>query len=599
MNPDLLNYYQQELESLQKNGADFAKRYPKLAGHLQTQNLAQADPHLARLVESVAFMNAQVRHKLDDEFSILSDGLFDILQPAYHQPLPAMVIAQFKPQPDLTQAAIIARHTPVETLSTQSEPLRFKTCYETTLLPVEVSDAELLPHCETAPALSQKQANGCLHLVLRCLDTEQSFAQLAPQALRFFLAGNSTTSFAVYDLLMRHTVALAISSTAGGKSATFLNHNQLQAVGFAADETIVPYNARQPLAYQLLTEYFAYPDKFLFIELNQFSQTQWQQIGHELHLYFYLRRVSTISSLAVNASMFALGCTPLVNLYPKLAEPLTITGQSDEYTVTPDIRQPQHHEIYTIEQVTAINQAGQITRYLPLFSLGQHGCDQDAGYWQARRCSRFAKSEMTIRLTDLRGQVLLEDSQVLQIATTCFNPAVQELWQQDEAQPKLQLTLGSAPVTLIQSLTQPSRIIRPQLAKGTRWRLVSSMALGHLTLAQDNAAALQEVLQLYDVIHSDQTQSLVQSIQALRSSVITLRLPIAGQLSFCQGLEMTLVVDGRQFAGSSAWLFAHLLAHFLALQASINSFVQLQVIDKDSQQALYCGQPLLGQQALL
>lgn len=598
MNDELLNYYQQELNILQQSGAEFAKHYPKLASHLQVQNLENTDPHVARLIEAVAFMNAQVKHKLDDEFSLFSEGLFDIVQPAYRQPLPAMVIAQFNPQPDLTQPITIARHTALETLDTTPEPLRFQTCYETSLLPLTVKQAELLTHCETAPALSNKQACGCLHLVLQCLDPAQSFAQLAPKTVRFFLKGNQATAFSVYDMLFRYTTAIGISQNQNDQAATFLDPKQLQPVGFANEETILPYNARQPLAYQLLTEYFAYPEKFLFIEL-QTEQVPWQFIGNELHLYFYLQQVPHALPHSVTADLFALNCTPIVNLYSKQAEPLTVTGQCSDYLVIPDIRQPHYHEIYTIDQVAATAEDGQLATFSPLFSLGQHGVKSASGYWQTRRQATPAFSELSIRLTNLKGQPLLTAPQVLQITTTCFNPAIQALWQKNNEQTQLQLTLDSAPVTTIHALTNPSRVIRPQLAQGNHWRLVSSMALSHIPLAGDQGAALREVLQLYDLSQQDQHQALIHSIKDLQTRHLTLRLATPGQFNFCQGLAITLTLNEQPFAGSSAWLFAHLLAQFLALHASINSFVQLQVVGENSQHLLYQGKPLVGQQALL
>lgn len=597
MKDELLHYYQQELNNLQQTGAEFAKRYPKLAGHLQ--NPEQSDPHFARLIEAVAFMNAQVKQKLDDEFSLFSDGLFDILQPAYHQPLPAMVIAQFKPQPDLTQPFTIPRHTPIEMLVNQTDPVRFQTCYDITLLPAEVTQAELLPHCETAPALANPSAAGCLHLTLHCIDSDQTFAQLAPKTLRFFLRSNQALSFALYDMLFRHTQAISLAAEASSQTARFLNSKQLHPLGFTEQQMILPYNARQPIATQLLVEYFAYPEKFLFIEIAQLEPIDWKGIGNELHLYFYLQQVPQNLTKVINADLFTLGCTPLINLYPKLAEPLTVHGQSDEYTVIPDIRQAIQHEIYTITQVTGTNEEDHTTHYLPLFSLDQHGYHQGQGYWQARRHPELLHSRVTIRLTDINGQPIMAVPQVLQIATLCFNPTIQAIWQQTDGCPKLQLTQSSAPVTDIHAITRPCKIIRPQLTKGTHWRLVSALSLAHLTVTQDQGAALREVLQLYNVNPTEQNRIIIQSIQNLQTQHITLKLSTPGQLSFCQGLAITLTLDEQPFAGNSVWLFCHLLAHFLALQATINSFVQLRVISATDQRQLYVGSPLMGQLTLL
>lgn len=302
MKDQLLDYYQQELDYLQTAGAGFAKRYPKIAGHLQLDNLTQADPQIARLMEALAFMNARVHHRLDDDFSSFTDGITQVLQPGYHNPLPSMVIAQFKPQPDLTEPYTLARHTRLERLAPEQEPLRFHTCYTTTLLPIEIAAVELLPHCETAPVLVNQTAAGCLHLTLRCLDEAQNFAALSGAPLRLFLPGSQGKT--LYDLLLRHTSAIAAASPSNTKQPVWLSPAALRPVGFTPEESVLPYQARLPFAYQLLTEFFAYPDKFTFIEINL---PELNSGTAELHLFFYLQQLPSTTQLKLNTASLMLG----------------------------------------------------------------------------------------------------------------------------------------------------------------------------------------------------------------------------------------------------------------------------------------------------
>ncbi len=150
MKDELLRYYQQELDYLKNKGADFAKRYPKIAGLLSPNHTEIADPAVDRLIEAVAFMNARVHHRLDDDFSELTEGLFDVLQLAYRQPFPSMTVAQFQPQADLAEAFRVPKGTVLEHISEQHEPLRLSACYETTLLPIAVESAALVPHANNA-----------------------------------------------------------------------------------------------------------------------------------------------------------------------------------------------------------------------------------------------------------------------------------------------------------------------------------------------------------------------------------------------------------------------------------------------------------------
>ena len=55
-----VDYYLRELEWLRVEGASFAKRYPNIASRLDIGLAESADPHVERLIESVAFLTGRV-----------------------------------------------------------------------------------------------------------------------------------------------------------------------------------------------------------------------------------------------------------------------------------------------------------------------------------------------------------------------------------------------------------------------------------------------------------------------------------------------------------------------------------------------------------
>src|SRR6187551_176193 len=94
--------------------SEFAEKHPKIAGRLRLTKDAVDDPHVARLLEGVAFLGARVQHRLDDEFPELTDALLSVLYPHYLAPLPSMSIIQF--ELDAARGALpkgfeIARHS--------------------------------------------------------------------------------------------------------------------------------------------------------------------------------------------------------------------------------------------------------------------------------------------------------------------------------------------------------------------------------------------------------------------------------------------------------------------------------------------------------
>src|SRR5215468_8636976 len=97
---DLIQYYQRELAFLRDSAGAFADAHPKIASRLGLTREAVEDPHIGRLIEAVAFMNARLRHKIDDEFPELSDTLLLTLYPHLIQPVPSFFVARLEPSPD-------------------------------------------------------------------------------------------------------------------------------------------------------------------------------------------------------------------------------------------------------------------------------------------------------------------------------------------------------------------------------------------------------------------------------------------------------------------------------------------------------------------
>ena len=86
MSDALLPYYDRELDAIKRLAAEFADTHPKIAGRLRLSADAVDDPHVARLLEGVAFLAARVHHRLDDEFPELTDALLGLLYPHYLAP---------------------------------------------------------------------------------------------------------------------------------------------------------------------------------------------------------------------------------------------------------------------------------------------------------------------------------------------------------------------------------------------------------------------------------------------------------------------------------------------------------------------------------
>lgn len=606
MDESLLAYYQKELAFVRQAGNEFAKAYPTIAAHLKLDERGGEDPHIARLIEAFAFMNARIHHKLEDDFPELAEALLDHLGPHYQRPFPAMVIGQFQPRPDLDKAYLIPRHTKLEAFSSQDVRYNFHTCFDTTVLPIEIEAANLYSHREFAPALPKGlQASSCLHLILSCLDEEMNFADLAPSKLRFFLKGQPQTTHALYDLLFKHAKAIAISNPAQHQNTLFLKPEQLEAVGFDADETILPYSAQTPPGHRLLTEYFVYPKKFMFVDLKFTQGDTLRHIGRRMEICIYFDRDPLVLQKLISTDSFALGCTPIVNLFKRQAEPINLNHTRTDYPVIADSRATSDNEVYSIDQVTAIDSEKGIMPVLPFNGVNHNDTMLNPGmFWHSRRQvvhERSGETRLFISPVDLKLNPASAAETILQLNVTCFNRDLTRQLFFDEHTIAFQLPTLTAPVQKIICINNPDPVIKAQLGSGNRWRLISQLLLNHTGILLDDRspAVLQEVLRLHNFNASSETEKLIASLKSLQSRFSVAQVVVQGMATYIHGLELSLDIDEANMIGSSVYLFLSVIEQFLSLTTSLNSFTQLVVTTQSGSRLWHRWPPRTGQQNII
>lgn len=590
MSDELLPYYNRELAYLRRLGAEFADQHPKIAGRLRLGPDMAEDPHVERFIEAAAYLNARTRFKLEDDFPEITDAMLGVLYPHYQNPIPSMAIAQFildRGQGELTTGYTIPQESSMETEPIDGEPCRFRTCYPATLWPIELVSASLSSRPFTAPGGPvASRAQAVLRLELKCYSKEMTFKKLNLRSLRLFLRGQTQHVFPLYELMLNNALGVALANEPNDREAAWLDRQCLQGVGFGSDEGMFPYSARSFIGYRLLTELFAFPQKFLFIDLSGLEPRVMSKAGNRLEIYVYLDRSTVDLEQNVSADTFLLGCAPIVNLYEQRAEPITLTHRETEYRIVPDARRPMAHEIYSIDRVTATSPDNEQIEYRPFYSF-KHGREvrQQKRFWYARRQAAAGGTargdhgtEVYLSLVDLGFKPSVPEQWVLGVETTCLNRDYPHRLSLTEGQSVFRLTQGG-PLSSIRCVSgRPTATLRPALKHGATWRLISHLSLNHLSLndTEEGADALREILMLYDFADSAETRSMIEGVTSVRSRRVVGRTGGLGG-GFCRGVEVGVQLDETRFAGSGVYLFACVLERFFSIYCSINSFSKLIV----------------------
>jgi type VI secretion system protein ImpG len=601
MDDKFLNFYERELTFIREMGAEFAKKYPKIAGRLQLEPDKCEDPHTERLIEAFAFISARIHKKIDDDFPEITESLLSILYPHFIRPIPSMSVVRFEPvKKTLPPVGYrIERGAALYSKPVQGIPCQFSTTSPVTLWPVEVVSGTLQE--------PKKLLKGAQQVIVIQLKTyhQLNLSQLQWENLRFFLNGPSQHVFHLYELLFNNVCHLELESTSrqGITEAISLNPDAIKPVGFDPEEGLLPYPRRSFPGYLLLFEYFCFPGKFLFFDLHGLDRTRHLDSHDTLTVRIYLDRIAK-SNLMVNEETFSIHATPVVNLFERVAEPVRVEQQKTEYHVLPDLRRLETTEIFSVDSVTSspVTSSGKEKDFKPFYSIKHHLDEEDdrgkTVFWHIQRRSSGKKgdggTEVFLSFADMSFNPVDPGVETVTVYATCTNRDLPSRLPFGDPGGDFHMETA-APVARISCLIKPTPARRPSLGGALQWHLISHLSLNYLSLAQGGEEALREILKLYDFDNSPATRQQIDGVVTLQSQPVTRRI---GQ-SFCRGVQVTLELDEDKFVGAGFFLFASVLERFLGQYVSVNSFSQLVVNTVQRKEAVKKWPPRTGNRILL
>lgn len=612
---DLLPYFERELALLGEQAQDFAKAYPRIAGRLSTSGNLLEDPHVERLVQSFALLGARIHKRLDDDFPRVTESLLEVLYPHYLRPFPACSVAAFElgsRGSPLATASRVPRGALLKTRPVRGVPCQFTTAAPLDLLPVQVRAARWVGACTVPDGTPVPAgATSLLSIELELRGSQASWGQLGVSSLRVFLDGDMSLVAALREALTAHALGALVQQAPTGPWRA-VEAGLPQPVGFSADEALLAFDERSPHAYRLLTEYFAFPEKFNFIDLPL-------PVGGELPpritLHYPMSGLRGDSDAArlletLAARHLRLNCVPVVNRFACHAEPIRLTHASAEYPVLPDARRAFAYEVYSIDRVYRVRQSAQgehVQEFMPFFGLHHEvhaGADDGEApgcYWHARRddaqAERAPGHETEITLVDTDFDPALAQADTLSLQVTATNRELPN--QISIGQPGGDLFMEGSVASEIALLRKPTRPMHFERGNGALWRLVSHLSLNHLTLGRAGLDGLKELLRLYDLPRASSGKRIVDGLVALDQQPAIAWLPGEPFATFVRGVELRLQVDREAFVGSGLHLFAQVLERFFGLYVQINSFVQLTVLCHRTGDVLLQGGRRSGEQGLL
>ena len=601
MDPRFLDYYNRELQHVREMGGEFAKEFPKIANRLGLSEFECADPYVERLLEGFAFLAARVQLKVDAEFPRFTQHLLEMVYPHYLTPTPSMAVVQL--QPDLTEGSLkdgfeVPRDTSLRSQIGDGEQTaaEYRTAHDTTLWPIELIEAEYLAGKGAVSQLGvacNAEFKAGIRLRLRAC-AGLKFNQLNLDRLPLYLRGSGELAAQLYEQLIANVVGVSVLPVGGlPQWSHHLGKSSVGQIGFDDEQALLPFTDRSFQGYRLLKEYFAFPERFLFVEVRGLRTPMRRCDDKEIELVFLLDRINKKLRDSIDASRFALYCTPVVNLFPKRAERIHLNDRTPEFHIVPDRARPMDYEIYSVSEVKGFGTAAdEQQEFLPFYGakdfVGKSGYHAYYALHREQRVlsskqkrlrprSSYIGNEVFVSLVDRYEAPYKNTLKQLALKTLCTNRDLPLHMPIGSGKMDFSIQSG-APIESIRCIAGPTKP-RGSVAIGdTSWKLISHLSLNYLSIIdrnqQQGAAALRELLSLYGENSDDTVRKQIDGLLSVNSKRVVRRMNIPGPISFGRGLSITVDCDESAFAGSGVFLFGAVMERFFARYASINSFTE-------------------------
>lgn len=596
MDPRLLRFYDQELAYLRESAREFGEEHENVAARLGLKTPTDPDPYVERLLEGVAFLSARVQLKLQDQYPEFTHHLLQAIQPHYLAPTPSICIAGFEPKDGdqvLVKGHVVPRHTELTALAQDHDnaPVLFRTAHEVTLWPLRIAQAEYLSsRAAVAPYAAAAGIKCEAGLRLRFEGTGGvPLDKVRPESLPIYLDGSEAIPAELYRQLIGETLAVVARPANAVEGQGWQQLPAPRQRGFGDDEALLPAELRSFRGYRLLTEYFACPERFLFVDL-QGAGDAFARSAEPCDIVFLFGRSSPVLAGAVAPANFRLFATPAINLFEKQLGRVQVSRREHEFHIIPDRTRPLDFEVFRILDVQAyVHDNVDARTVAPLYAFGAllHDWREAIFYSTAlrprrlstreqrfRRRTEYVGTETWISLTTPGDPTRIDDVSELAVRALVSNRELPELLTFRGDRHFLVTGVPARAVTVLRAPTRP----RPPLGLGdAAWRVIGHLTPNYLTLApedHDDPSVLRDHLALYGRQDDAAMRRQIDGILSIRSARVTRRVPEQARTAMARGHRIRIKLDDPAFDQSRMFLFSAVLERFLAEFATVNSFTE-------------------------
>ncbi|PZT47905.1 type VI secretion protein [Helicobacter valdiviensis] len=564
MNKDDIFYFQKELTYLYETRELFIQKYPKLAPFLSHNS---KDPDVERMIENLAILTAKIHQELDQNIPYIAQSLINIISPNYTNALPSLSMQEFQIDENSKEKHIlIPKGSYIKSLPVNKCECIFKTVYDVFLYPLEIENV----------FLSSKKQYQTLNLNLK-IHTNKDFniSELDLTQLNIYLGEDvytSSTLLLYIHLYLRELKIISLDTNEEFKLSIY----NIKPLGLLPNESTLSYNELGFEAFALLREYFFLPEKFNFISINGLEVLK-ECLGRNFSIEFKFDK-HLPKNCILRKELFSLGVTPIINIFPKSAEPIINHHNQNGHRIFIDRNQPEAYEIVNVLQVKAHN--------------------SDTGRRMLKSYDNFERFEFLnenknefysiSNQTNSKGETFKEISffstnnqaETITIETLCCNKNL-----------PLSLKLGDIQIcdfkdVVTKNIKNPSPMRKYNTDGNLLWKLVSMLSFNYQTML--NKTSFFSVLESYSFLDDKENMEVYQLLKEAIVDIQGNSTYLVDEFITKKGTLTTIYLkDSKFYSLGEVYKLGLVISNFLASFASINSFCELKIKCLDSKETLY------------
>jgi type VI secretion system protein ImpG len=526
------------------------------------------NPHVGILIEAFAHINAKLDIILEDQQDRLAKQVLDLFYPHYNKPYPATIIAQFASKAE--SVFFMPKGTLFSALYNK-HAVTFSTCYDIELIPGIIKKISFNKCEETI--FNQKSES----FVEITIQTKQKFEDCSINKLQFYINNAHNSGYLVYKNIYTSCCGIAIVDPESQENICFLDKSCLKNLAFNQQASILPEYNNSFLGYQVISEFFFLPEKYLFFALDLHDVPK-AKLGNQFSIKIYFTNQSLKNN--IHHDIFIINCLPAINLFFKQSDPIEIQPENVEYTVDINKQKPNQYEIYEIKEV-AIELNNKTLHANPILQAYKEE-DYDKGvFWTLKTCDSEGKHLQHHISLITKNETIIKQARCFFVTANVFEKdAPAWLFANYASEIKLELVKPTMPIEKIQCIKLPTMPLYKDV--NTNYVILSHLHLNYFNIFIENDAEklLQGLLSAYYIQNScEDNKLLINAIKKVSITSCIDKIQVdAYNKQFCRGFKVKILLEDNEFLPPGLiHIFSQMLKQFFKHYAPINSFIKTEI----------------------